>query len=111
MGVTPFPQPVNLPQGEIVSAKKNEPDWAGLAVGGTFLAGSLLLLGGKKKAGLAVTAGAMILTLLDQQESVREWWQALPRYLDHAQYLLEQADSTINDLAAKRDKLRSMFNK
>lgn len=111
MGVTPFPQPVNLPQGEIVSAKKNEPDWAGLAVGGTFLAGSLLLLSGKKKAGLAVTAGAMILTLLDQQETVREWWNTLPRYLDDAQYLLDQAESTINDLAAKRDKLRSMFNK
>ncbi len=87
-----------------------EPDWMGMAVGGTFLAGALLLLSGKKKAGLAVSAGAMALTLLDQQESIREWWHMLPKYLDDAQRLLDQAQHTIEDLAAKRDKLRSMFN-
>jgi hypothetical protein len=111
MGVTPFPQPVNLPQGEIMKAKSNEPDWVGLAVGGTFLAGALLLLCGKKKAGLGVTAGAMVLTALDQQESIREWWYTLPKYLDHAQQILDQAQGTIEDLAAKRDKLRAMFNR
>ena len=110
MGVTAFPQPVNLPQGEVLQPKKTEPDWVGLAVGGSFLAGSLLLLSGKKKAGLAVTAGAMVLTLLDQQETVRQWWSTLPKYLDDAQHLLDQAQSTIDDLAAKRDKLRAMFN-
>jgi hypothetical protein len=58
MGVTSFPQPVNLPQGEILKAERKDPDWLGIAVGSTFLAGALLLLSGKKKAGLAVTAGA-----------------------------------------------------
>ena len=111
MGVTQFPQPVDLPQGGIVKALKNEPDWLGLAVGGAFLAGSLLLLSGKKKAGLVVTAGAMALTFVDQQETVREWWNTLPKYLDDAQHLLNQAQSTIDDLASKRDKLRSMFNR
>ena len=111
MGVTQFPQPVNLPQGEIMKPHKNEPDWVGMAVGGTFLAGALLLLSGKKKAGLAVSAGAMVLTLLDQQETIREWWHTLPKYLDDAQRMLDQAQSTIEDLASKRDKLRSMFNR
>jgi hypothetical protein len=111
MGVTPFPQVVNLPQGEVMQSKRSEPDWMGLAVGGTFLAGALLLLSGKKKAGLGVTAGAMVLTLLDQQETVREWWYTLPKYLDHAQQILDQAQGTIEDLATKRDKLRAMFNR
>ncbi len=91
--------------------KRNDLDWVGIAVGSTFLGGALLLLSGKKKAGLAVAAGAMALTLLDQQETIREWWNTLPKYLDDAQRLLDQAQATIEDLAAKRDKLRSMFNR
>jgi hypothetical protein len=108
-GVTAFPQPANLPQGEIMKTK--ETDWVGIAVGGTFLTGALLLLSGKKKAGLAVTVGGMALTLLDQQETIREWWNTLPKYLDEAQRLLDQAQNTIEDLASKRDRLRSMFNR
>ena len=112
MGVTAFPHPGNYSQGqaEIATSRRNEPDWMGIAVGGTFLAGALLLLTGRKKAGLAVTSGAMALTLLDQKDTVREWWSTLPKYLDDAQRLLDQAQSTIDDLALKRDKLRAMFN-
>jgi len=110
MGVTAFPHPANLPQGEIKKAK-HEPDWAGIAAGSSFLAGALLLLTGRKKAGLAVTAGAMALTVLDQQDTIKEWWNTLPTYLDDAQRVLDRAQNTIEDLAAKRDKLRSMFER
>lgn len=110
MGVTPFPHPANVPQGEIMKAHK-DPDWMGIAVGGTLLTGALLLLSGKKKAGLAVTAGAVVLTVLDQQDTLRGWWSTLPKYLDDAQRLLDQAQNTIEDLAAKRNKLRAMFER
>ena len=113
MGVTAFPHPSGFPQGEggITKSGHGLPDWLGTAVGGAFLAGGLLLLSGKKKAGLVVTAGAMALTLVDQKDTVRDWWGTLPGYLDDAQRLLDQASHTIDDLAAKRDKLRSMFNR
>ncbi len=113
MGVTAFPHPPNYPQsqGEIINPQQAETDWLGMAVGGGFLIGSLLLLSGKKRAGLVVTAASGALTLLDQQETVREWWNTLPRYLDEAQRLLDQAQQTVDDLAAKRDKLRAMFDR
>jgi len=113
MGVTAFPNPASYPQGhaEILPPRQAETDWLGMAVGGAFLVGSLLLLSGKKRAGLIVTSAAATLTLLDQQETIREWWNTLPRYLDDAQRLLDQAQETIDDLAAKRDKLRAMFNR
>ncbi len=113
MGVTTFPHSPSYPQGtaEITRPEGGEPDWMGITVGGTFLAGSLLLLSGRKKAGLLVTAGAMALSLLDQKETVREWWNTLPKYLDDAQHLLDQAQGTIDDLAAKRERLRGMFNR
>ena len=110
MSVTSFPA---YPTGhaEMHEASGRHPDWVGIAVGATFLAGSLLLLSGKKKAGLVVTGAAMGLTLLDQQDTVQEWWSTLPRYLDEAEHLIDRAQGTIDDLAAKREKLRSIFNR
>jgi hypothetical protein len=110
MGVTAFP-PTSYPQGHIVKPKEGPPDWLGVAVGSTFLAGGLLMLSGKKKAGLLVTASAMALTLVDQKDTVSEWWNTLPGYLDDAERLLDRAAQTIDDLAAKREKLRGMFNR
>ncbi len=113
MGVTAFPQPPNYPLGhaEVMQPQPKSADWMGIAVGGSFLVGSLLLLSGKRRAGLLVSAGAMALTVLDQQETVREWWHSLPKYLDQAQHLLDQAQQTVDDLASKREKLRGMFNR
>jgi hypothetical protein len=111
MGVTAFPAGYPPNQGAMTRSTKSQSDWLGMAVGGSFLAGGLLLLSGKKKAGMLVTAGAMALTLVDQKDTVREWWNTLPGYLDDAQRLLDQAAHTIEDLATKRDKLRSMFNR
>jgi hypothetical protein len=113
MGVTAFPATANYPQdhAEILKPESSNPDWMGLAVGGTFLASALLLLSGKKRAGLVTAAAATALTLLNEEETVREWWNALPRYLDDAQRLLNQAQDTIDDLVAKREKLRSMLDR
>jgi hypothetical protein len=116
MSVTAFPHPVTNPnhaddRAESMTQQQESPDWMGIAVGSTFLVGSLLLLSGKKRAGLVVTSAATALTLLDQQETIREWWNALPHHLGHAQRLLDQVQGTIDDLAAKREKLRTMFNR
>lgn len=115
MGVTAFPHPAtnsDYPHDDAEIMKQREsPDWMGITVGGTFLLGSLLLLSGRKRAALVATAAATALTLLDQQDTIREWWNALPQYLDEAQRILDQAQTTIDDLAAKREKLRAMFNR
>jgi hypothetical protein len=116
MGVTALPHPVTNPDhshdnAEMIVKQQESPDWMGITVGGAFLVGSLLLLSGRRRAGLVATAAATALTLLDQQDTIREWWNALPQYLDEAQRLLDQAQTTIDDLAAKREKLRVMFNR
>jgi hypothetical protein len=111
MGTTALPQSVNYSQGHLETADTTGPDWARMAVGGALLTGAILLLSGKRRAGLVVSAAATALTLLDEEDTLRRWWNALPRYLDDAQQLLDQAQHTIEDLTQKRDKLRAMFNK
>jgi hypothetical protein len=114
MGIASLPQSVNDPQGHMEShreTRQNEKDWMGVAVGGSLLVGSLLMLSGKRRAGLLLTAAGTALALVEEQEMVRAWWQALPGYLDNAQRVLEEAQKTIDDLSSKRDKLRALFNR
>jgi len=108
MGAAPLPQRFDYPQGHVES-QRAEMEWVRPTVGGTLLVGSLLLLTGKRKAGLVVVAAGAALALLEEQEAVRDWWGALPRYLDDAQRLLDQAQTTIDDLSAKREKLHAIL--
>lgn len=84
-------------------------DWLRIGVGATLLTGSLLLLTGKRKAGLLVTAAGTTLAMLEHREVVAEWWEALPRHLQKAQHMLEQAQNTIDDLTQKRDQVKALF--
>ncbi len=84
-------------------------NWARVAAGGTLLAGGLLLLTGRRRAGLAVAAAGATLALLDQKEAVSRFWRSLPGYIDNVQRVLENVEGTVADLSAKRDKLRRIL--
>lgn len=106
-----MPHTVGVPTGAIEPQRSSTPDWQRMAIGGAMLTGAVLLLSGKRKAGVLVSAAATALTLLEEQDALRSWWETLPRYLDDAQHLLEQAQTTLDDLTHKREKLRAMFNR
>ncbi|UWZ83893.1 hypothetical protein [Occallatibacter riparius] len=91
--------------------RSHNTDWMRIGVGASLLTGSLLLLTGKRKAGLLLTAAGTALAMLDNREVVAEWWQALPQHLQKAQHILDQTQQTIDDLTSKRDKIFEMFGK
>ena len=81
-------------------------DWVKVAASGSLIAGGLLLLSGRKRAGLALAASGTALALLDHQDTVRHWWKAMPGYVDRAQYMLEQAQDVVENIAQKSESLR-----
>jgi hypothetical protein len=86
-------------------------NWVAIAAGGTLLAGGLLLLMGRRRAGLVAAASGATLALLDQQETVRSWWNTLPGYIDDVQRLLGQVQSTVEGIAVQRDRLRQVLER
>jgi ABC-type multidrug transport system fused ATPase/permease subunit len=82
-----------------------------IGAGITLLVGSLLLLRGKRRAGMVVTATGAALAVLEEQELVAQWWNALPGYLDGAERLLDTVSQTVDDLTAKRDKIMAIFGR
>jgi hypothetical protein len=84
-------------------------NWALYAAGGGLLAGGLLLLTGNRRAGLITAASGTALALLDQQETVREWWNAMPAYIDKAQHLLGKLEEGVAEIAQQRERLHRIL--
>jgi hypothetical protein len=86
-------------------------NWVGLVAAGSLIAGGFLLLTGRRRAGTVAAASGAALALLDQQETLRSWWRALPGHLDNVQRLLIQVQVTLDDLDTQREKLRRILTR
>jgi hypothetical protein len=109
MVVVPLKQTLSDSEIEMSESEAEQLGWVSLVAGGALLAGGFLLLAGRRRAGLLAAASGAALALLDQQETLREWWGLVPGYVDDAQRLLVQVQDTVEDLAAKREKLRQVL--
>jgi len=85
--------------------------WARIAAAGTLLAGSVLLLNGKRRAGMLAAASGTALALLDQQETLSVWWDSLPCYLDEVQRLLSYAQNTVDEFAGQSERLHNILQR
>ena len=86
-------------------------DWTRIAAAGAIVTGGLLLLAGWRRTGMVTAVAGTALTLLDQQETVRSWWSVVPGYIDDVQRMLDQVESTVEDIEAKRESLRQIFTR
>ena len=105
MVVVPLSQPVNDFSATPEIVEFETMNWVGFAAGGTLVTAGLLLLAGERRAGMVAAASGTALALLDQQETLHSWWNALPGYIDEVQDVLAKVQDTVNELAAKRQEL------
>ena len=82
-----------------------------VAAAGTLLASGVLLLAGQRRAGLVAAASGTALALLDQQETLRSWWNLLPGFIGDVQRVLGQVQGKVEDIATKRETLRQILAK
>jgi hypothetical protein len=105
MVVVPLTQPDKQAQKQRRGYAVEGTNWARIAAGGSLLAGGLLLLTGRRKAGLVTAAGGTVLALLDQQETVKAWWDALPGCIDNVQNLLGRVEESVAELESQRARI------
>jgi hypothetical protein len=111
MKIMRLPKSANDFESKVLASETKPTNWAGLTAGGVLVAGGLLLLTGRRRAGLAAAATGATLALLDQREALSGWWNLLPGYIDEVQILLNQVQSSVEDIATKREKLRKILGK
>ena len=111
MNIASFPNP-ETPYSRVTEMAQDEPyDWAKVAACGSLVAGGLLLLTGHKRAGLVMAASGTALALMDHQETLKHWWEALPGYVDRAQTMFEQVRDVMEGVAEKSDSFRRVLSR
>jgi hypothetical protein len=85
--------------------------WVRIAAAGTLAASGVLLVAGKQRAGLVTAVTGAALVMLDQQEVVSHWWNALPAHLEEMQRMLGRAQAAVDDLSVQGEKLRRVLGR
>ena len=111
MAVVPLSKAANG-RGEAPRSNEARPTpWVRYAAACTLAAGGALLVTGNRRAGLATALTGTVLAMIDQQENVCAWWNALPGYLEEIQGMLGRAQTAVEDLSAQSQKLRRVLGK
>jgi hypothetical protein len=84
-------------------------NWTGIAAAGAIVAGGLLLLTGWRRAGMVTATAGTVLTLLDQEDTIRSWCSVVPGYIENIQRVLDQVEGTVEEIEAKRETLRQIL--
>ena len=85
--------------------------WVRMAAAGTLAASGVLLIAGRRRAGLVTAMTGAALVMLDQREVVSEWWTAIPAYLEEMQGMVGRAQAAVDDLSEQGEKLLRVLGK
>jgi len=88
-----------------------EMHWTRVVAAASFIASVGLLIGGKRKAALAVAAAGTAVALLEDPEAVRSFWNSLPDYVQSGQKFLGRVEHFVDEIAAQSDNLRKTLNR
>jgi hypothetical protein len=94
-----------------VSGKPDSVCWLRVAAAGALATSGVLLMARKHRAGLAMAAAGTALTVIDQQDTVRAWWNRLPGYLEELQSVLTRAQGAVDELSAQGERLRHILSR
>lgn len=111
MVVVPLTTEMKDSGGAPLAPAEDSANWIRIAAASTLAASGALLVTGHRRAGLLAAVTGAALALIDQQDAVCAWWDALPGYLEQVDEVLNRAQTTVEDLSAQGQKLRRVFGK
>ncbi len=111
MVVVPLTQGTKDSVGATPAKGADSTNWLRIAAASTLAASGALLITGHRRAGLLTAVSGAALALIDQQDVVCAWWNALPGYLEDIDDLLGRAQNAVEDLSAQGQKLRRALGK
>ena len=92
-------------------AQSKSPDLTHFLAAGTLVAGGILMVTGRRRAGMAVAAAGTAFALLDEQEAVKQWWKSLPKFLNDAQHFLDRLDSLVHEASVQGQRLQEILRR
>ncbi len=87
----------------------SEIPWTRTVAAGSFVVGALLLLSGRRKSALAVSAAGAAVALLESPEIVRDAWNAMPRLVRSGQDFLVRIEDFVEELNKQGQHIRKVI--
>jgi hypothetical protein len=87
----------------------SEIPWTRTVAAGSFVVGALLLLTGRRKSALAVSAAGAAVALLENPEIVRDAWNAMPRMVRASQDFLVRIEDFVEELNKQGTHIRKVI--
>jgi hypothetical protein len=109
MVAVPLSKPCDKSETALRAPHSPSISWVGIAAAATLAASGVLLVSGKRRAGLVMAVSGTALAMLDQQETVRCWWNMLPGYIAEAQGILSRVQRAVDHIAVQRDKMHQIL--
>lgn len=112
MVVVPLSASGNDPESRDSGSSANESaDWLRVSAAGMLALSGVLLMAGKRRAGLAAATAGTALTFYGQQDTVRACWHRVPQWLDEAQSILNRVQGAVEELSAQGERLRNILSR
>jgi hypothetical protein len=86
-------------------------DWTQLLIAGTLVASGTMILTGHKRSGAAVAAAGAALALIEEQDTVVEWWKKLPQVLGQAQDFLVRVEHYLDEAATQGHRIQNILRR
>jgi hypothetical protein len=83
--------------------------WTRTVAAGSLVVGALLLISGRRKSALAVSAAGAAVALLENPEIVRDAWNSMPRLVRTGQDFLVRIEDFMEELNKQGQNLRKVI--
>jgi hypothetical protein len=111
MVVVPLSKPADASGAAPDSCAELNLNWLAISAAATLAASGALLIWGKPKSALVAAATGTALVMIDQQETIGEWWNALPNYLAEVQGLLDRVQTALDEAETQRLRIHQVLAK
>jgi len=92
-----------------IESSLSEIPWTRTVAAGSFVVGAILLIAGRRKSALAVSAAGAAVALLENPEIVRDAWDAMPRLVRSGQDFLVRMEDFVEELNKQGQHLRKVI--
>jgi hypothetical protein len=92
-----------------IETSLSEIPWTRTLAAGSLVVGALLLITGRRKSALAVSAAGAAVALLENPEIVREAWNAMPRLVRSGQDFLVRIEDFVEELNQQGNHIRKVI--
>jgi hypothetical protein len=92
-----------------IESSLSEIPWTRTIAAGSLVVGALLLITGRRKSALAVSAAGAAVALLENPDIVREAWASMPRMVRAGQDFLVRIEDFVEELNKQGGRLRKVI--